>query len=319
MKSLILRLLPIVDLLLLPLVYPAAWLLKQVRRAGVHRLPACRGALLNVGVFPVRDHYYEPQFDLRHPNPPFTTDRSLPGIDWNVDGQLTVLDRFTFAAELADWQPSGSEPLTYYLQNGFFESGDAEYWYQLIRAFKPKRIIEVGSGHSTLVAARAIRRNRADDPAYACEHVCIEPFETPWLEQLGVSVLRRKVEDVDLSFFSRLGENDVLFIDSSHIIRPQGDVLFEYLQLLPTLAPGVIVHVHDIFSPKNYLPHWLSDEVKFWNEQYLLEAFLCHNRDWRIVGALNYLQNHHYERFKAVAPFITPDRVPGSFYIQRRA
>lgn len=94
-----------------------------------------------------------------------------------------------------------------------------------------------------------------------------------WLEEVGVSVVRKKVEEVELSFFSRLQGNDILFIDSSHIICPQGDVLFEYLELLPSLNKGVIVHVHDIFSPKNYLKQWLQDEIWFWNEQYLLEAF----------------------------------------------
>jgi hypothetical protein len=96
-------------------------------------------------------------------------------------------------------------------------------------------------------------------------------------------------------------------------------VLFEYLELLPALSPGVIVHIHDIFSPKNYLKGWLEDEVRFWNEQYLLEAFLTHNRDWKIIGALNYLHHNHYEKLKAVAPYLTHDREPGSFYIQKIA
>jgi hypothetical protein len=207
----------------------------------------------------------------------------------------------------------------FYLNNGAFESGDAEYWYQLIRTIKPRRIFEIGSGNSTLMAIKAIDRNYDDDPHYKCEHICIEPYEMPWLEEAGVSVVRKKVEDVELSFFSKLQDNDILFIDSSHIIRPQGDVLFEYLELLPSLNKGVIVHVHDIFSPKNYLKQWLIDEVRFWNEQYLLEAFLLHNSSWTIVGALNYLHHNHYEKLKSVAPFLTPEREPGSFYIQKIA
>jgi hypothetical protein len=141
----------------------------------------------------------------------------------------------------------------------------------------------------------------------------------PWLEEAGVSVIRKKVEEVESSFFSQLQENDILFIDSSHIIRPQGDVLFEYLELLPSLNKGVIVHVHDIFSPKNYPKQWLIDEVRFWNEQYLLEAFLSHNSSWNIIGALNLLHHNHYEEFKMAAPFLSPEREPGSFYIQKIA
>lgn len=319
MRTLIQKILPIVDIVLVPLVYPAAWLLKNIRRAGVHMLPHCKNALMNVGVFPIRNHYYEPQFDNRNPKPDFSQDRNLPGIHWNISGQLETLKRFTFAPELADIPQEKPRSLTFYLNNGTFESGDAEYWYQLIRAIKPGRIFEIGSGNSTLMAINAIGRNHDDDQDYTCEHVCIEPYEMPWLEEAGVSVVRTKVEDLGLSFFSRLQENDILFIDSSHIIRPQGDVLFEYLELLPSLNKGVIVHIHDIFSPKNYLKRWLEDEIWFWNEQYLLEAFLSNNTTWQIVGALNQLHHNHYEELKSVAPFLTPEREPGSFYIRKTA
>jgi len=319
MKKLIKQLLPMADIILMPIVYPAAWLLKNIRRAGVHRLPHCKNALMNVGVFPIRNHYYEPQFDNRNPKSDFFQDRHLQGINWNVSGQLEMLERFSFSKELADIPQKKSNSLKFHLNNGTFESGDAEYWYQIIRTIKPKRIFEVGSGNSTLMAINAITKNHDEDQSYKCEHICIEPFEMPWLEEVGVSVVRKKVEEVELSFFSQLQESDILFIDSSHIIRPQGDVLFEYLELLPSLNKGVIVHVHDIFSPKNYLKQWLQDEVRFWNEQYLLEAFLSHNSTWKIVGALNYLHHNHYEKFNSVAPFLTPEREPGSFYIQKIA
>jgi hypothetical protein len=274
---------------------------------------------MNVGVFPIRSHYHEPQFDNRIPKSDFSQDRHLPGINWNVSDQLEMLERLTFSKELADIQQEKSNSLKFYLNNPSFKSGDAEYWYQLIRAIKPRRIFEVGSGYSTLMAINAINKNHNDDPNYKCEHICIEPYEMPWLEEAGVTVLRRKVEDVELSFFSQLHENDILFIDSSHIIRPQGDVLFEYLELLPSLNKGVIVHVHDIFSPKNYPKQWLQDEIWFWNEQYMLEAFLSHNSNWKILGALNFLHHNHYEKFKLVAPFLSPEREPGSFYIQKIA
>jgi hypothetical protein len=316
MKKLIL---PLVDVILMPFVYPAAWLLKNIRRAGVQRLPLCKSALMNVGVFPIRNHYYEPQFDNRTPKPDFSEDRNLSGVNWNISGQLELLERFMFSKELMDIPKKKPESLKFYFNNGAFESGDAEYWYQLIRTIKPGKIFEIGSGNSTLMAISAIAQNQSDDPNYKCEHICIEPYEMPWLEETGVSVVRSKVEDVELSFFSKLQENDILFIDSSHIIRPQGDVLFEYLELLPSLRKGVIVHIHDIFSPKNYLKEWLQDEVRFWNEQYLLEAFLTHNSTWKVVGALNYLHHNHYEKFKTVAPFLTPEREPGSFYIQKIA
>ncbi len=127
----------------------------------------------------------------------------------------------------------------------------------------------------------------------------------------------RRVEDVGLGLFSELAENDLLFIDSSHVVRPQGDVLFEYLELLPTFRPGVIGHVHDVFSPRDYLKEWVVDLVKLWNEQYILKAFLTSNGDWKIIGALNYLHHSHPERLRKHCPYLTPDREPGSFYLQR--
>lgn len=317
MKKLIKKSISLADIILTPFVYPAAWLLKNIRRAGVHRLPFCKRALMKIGVFPIRNHYYEPQFDNRNPKPDFSKDRKLPGIDWNISGQLEFLERFVFSQELADIPLKKSKNIEFYLNNGAFEAGDAEYWYQIIRTIKPRRIFEIGSGNSTLMAINAIKQNHVSDPDYKCEHICIEPYEMPWLEQSGVSVIRSKIEDVELSFFSKLQENDILFIDSSHIIRPQGDVLFEYLELLPSLNNGVIVHIHDIFSPKNYPKQWLQDEIRFWNEQYLIEAFLTCNSTWKIIGALNYLHHNHYAELKTVAPYLTSEREPGSFYIQK--
>ncbi|MEO0644772.1 MAG: class I SAM-dependent methyltransferase [Cyanobacteria bacterium J06650_10] len=317
MKSIILRFLPAIDFLLLPLVYPAAWLLKNTRRIGVQKLPQCRNAFFKVGVFPIQNHYYEPQFNHHVLTKPLSRDRVLPAINWNASSQLEKLNSFTYAHELSDIPTEKSSRLEFYFGNGSFESGDAEYWYQLIRTVKPRRIIEIGSGNSTLIAIKAIKKNSEEDGKYSCDHTCIEPYEMPWLEQSGVSVIRTRIEDIDPSFFEKLESNDILFIDSSHIIRPQGDVLFEYLELLPTLNLGVIVHIHDIFSPKNYPSSWLKEQVRFWNEQYILEAFLSHNTDWEIVGALNYLHHNHYQQLKSISPFLTPEREPGSFYLRK--
>ena len=316
-KSAILMFLPIIDWLLLFFVYPSAWLLKSIRQIGVQKFPQCKQAFIRIGIFPIQDHYYEPQFNYQTLGKYLSQDRILPGLDWNIASQLERLNSFTYAHELSEIPTKKGNKLDFYLGNGSFESGDAEYWYQLIRSVKPKRIIEVGSGNSTLMAIKAIQSNRKEDTDYECQHICIEPYEMTWLEDTGVSVVRQCVENIDVAFFKSLEENDILFIDSSHIIRPQGDVLFEYLELLPTLNEGVIVHLHDIFSPKNYPSQWLKEQVRFWNEQYLLEAFLSHNEHWKIIGSLNYLHHNHHEALKVAAPFLTPEREPGSFYIQK--
>jgi hypothetical protein len=147
--------------------------------------------------------------------------------------------------------------------------------------------------------------------------LCIEPFEAPWLESTGVRVLRQRVEEIDPTLFAELEENDMLFIDSSHIIRPQGDVVTEYLEILPSLPRGIIVHVHDILTPRDYLREWVVDRMVLWNEQYLLEAFLSGNDSWKIVGALNLLKHRHFAQLQRACPYLTPEREPGSFYIQR--
>lgn len=315
--KLVFMILPVADVFLFPFVYPGAFFLKCIRIAGVQRLPLCRKALLHVGVFPIRNHYYEPLFDTRNMKSSLALDRFLPGIDWNIEGQIELLNKFESQNEINSISNSKIDDLTFYIGNGAFESGDFEYWYNLIRLKKPKKIFEIGSGYSTLIAIKAIEKNQMEDQEYYCKHICIEPYQMPWLELTGIKVIRKKVEDVNVDFFSELGGDDILFIDSSHVIRPQGDVLFEYLDLLPRLNKGVIVHIHDIFSPKDYLDSWVSNEIKFWNEQYLLEAFLTSNRDWKIIGALNYLHHHHYDKLKDKCWYLIPEREPGSFYIQK--
>ena len=319
MKILIKLLFPVLDLCLAPFVLPAAFLMKLLRRAGVERLPVSRKALSAAGVFPVADHYYEPLINFDLLLKPLEQHRFLPGININTAEQLSLLERFCFSEELRPFLAPKANDLTYSFGNGFFDSGDAEFLYNIVRLRKPKRVVEIGSGNSTLLVIEAIRRNQTDDPGYRCEHICIEPYEMPWLERSGVQVLRQRVESVEKGLFERLSCDDLLFIDSSHVIRPQGDVLCEFLEILPLLQPGVVVHIHDIFTPRDYPHAWVVDRVRLWNEQYLMEALLSGNPHWKIIGALNYLRHEHFSALKAACPFLTPDREPASFYIEKVA
>lgn len=311
------RLIPAIDAFLIPFIYFSGKILKKVRKIGVNKFPLCKKTLLKIGIFPIIDHYYEPLFDVRTLCRPLSDNRVLPGIDWNEAEQLHILSQFSFNDELIGLPTSKLTNTEFYINNGAFLSGDAEYWYNLIRLKKPKNIIEIGSGYSTLMAIKAIAKNSEIDATYRCNLVCIEPYEMPWLENLNISVIRERVETISVDFFLQLQHGDILFIDSSHVIRPQGDVLFEYLELLPSLNNGVIVHIHDIFSPRDYLQQWIEDEVKLWNEQYLLEAFLTNNPKWKIIGALNFLHHNHYESLSEKSPYLHKNREPGSFYIQK--
>lgn len=297
----------------------AIWL-KLIRRLGTQRMGISKSIFNKVGVFPIRDHYYEPMFNgqLRKS---LREDRVLPGIDLNVDEQLEILSKFHFNNELLEFPSEKKSGLEYFYQNPSFQSGDSEYLYNIIRLYKPSKIVEIGSGYSTQIAAAAIRKNRVEDSSYMCNHICVEPYEHAWLEQLNVQVIRNLVEDVDKDVFQSLGQNDILFIDSSHMIRPQGDVLVEYLEILPLLKPGVFVHIHDIFTPKDYLDEWVVDLVRFWNEQYLLEAFLSFNAHFKIVGALNYLKHNFPKELCEKCPVLEKNlsvREPGSFWLLRK-
>jgi len=232
-----------------------------------------------------------------------------------------MLERFHYNDEFKNISDDCVDDLSFHFSNSTFEQGDAEYWYNLIRLKKPKKIIEIGCGNSTKMAQLAINQNKKENDNYQCEHICIEPYEMPWLEKIkDIKLIRKKIEDVDTDIFKKLGNNDILFIDSSHMIRPQGDVLYEFLELLPTLHNGVIVHVHDIFSPKDYPESWSFGYVRFWNEQYLLEAFLSNNNDWEIIGTINFLYYNYYDKLKGKCPRLTHEtEEPKSFYIQKKA
>jgi predicted O-methyltransferase YrrM len=318
MKKVILLLLPILDFLLSPFILASALLFKLISRLGMRKLFFSKNIFNAIGIYPVRDHYYEPLINAKHLIKPLSQERVLPGINWNLDAQLTLLNSFTFQEELKVIPQNFVSDLQFYYKNGSFETGDADFLYSLIRFKKPKRIIEIGSGHSTKIARLAIEKNNKDDNEYSCHHICIEPYEMRWLEKTGVDVIRKRVEHLDISFFNQLEANDILFIDSSHMIRPQGDVLFEYLELLPTLNKGVIVHIHDIFSPRDYLEDWIIKENRFWNEQYLLEAFLTCNKEWEIIAGVNYLKHNHFNLLKEKLPLLTIDKEPGSFYMVKK-
>lgn len=270
-----------------------------------------------IGMFPILDHYYEPRFNYKNLKYSLSADRQLSGIDFNVSEQLSFLKKFNYNDELIELTNLPENELTFSFSKGPFRSGDAEYLYNIIRLLKPKKIIEIGSGYSTLIAQHGLSKNLIENKTYHCEHICIEPYPCTWLEKLPLKVIRTLVEEVDISFFKQLNDGDILFIDSSHIIRPQGDVLFEYLQILPSLNSGVIVHIHDIFTPKDYLSDWLINGTIFWNEQYLLEAFLSLNNSYKIIGALNYLKHNYYNELAEKCPILTNDREPGSFWIKK--
>lgn len=307
----------IIDVLIAVLIPPIACVLYAFKRIGPVRLPLSRDTFRALGVFPIVDHYYEPLFNPRHLTNDLAAERPLPGLCLNEAQQVNLLRNLGFADELVEARISQlpSRVEDFYIHNGGFESPDAEFLYQIIRYSRPKKFYEIGSGNSTKIARKALLRN-SQHYGIQADHVCIEPYEMPWLEKFGVRVIRERVERCSVSLFQQLEAGDILFIDSSHMIRPQGDVLFEYLQVLPKLRAGVIVHIHDVFTPRDYPKFMICDDNRFWNEQYLMEALLTDSRKFEVMAALNYLKYHHFELLRSVCPFLTQGKEPGSFYIR---
>ena len=283
----------------------------------MNNFPLTRDALIRRGVFPIIDHYYEPLFNPRHLRTPLDVVRDLPGIAFRIDSQLDLLSRLRWRTEIESWPDAELPGLgrVFPLPDSQYGPGDADFLYQFLRLTRPRNVVEIGCGGSSKIIELALAANRADG-AGPCSHVCIEPYENPWLERLGVELLRARVEDVDPAFFRALGPGDLLFIDSSHVIRPHGDVLCEFQRVIPSLAAGVFVHVHDIFTPRDYPSEWLVNKVKLWNEQYLFETMLAHNPRYQVVASLNLLKHCEFEALQACCPWLTANSEPGAFYFQ---
>ncbi len=241
------------------------------------------------------------------------------GIDFRENDQLTLLEKLgAYQSEYISFGSRKPDEVGKYRYGGAFPKVDAEVAYALTRLLKPKRIVEIGTGFSTLVFAEALRANKAE--GVGCEFTSIDPYVSWSVAELppsSVNHLSQPVELVSQSVFDCLGEGDFLFIDSSHVWRPGNDVDFEYFHLLPRLNRGVIVHIHNIFLPFPYPPHWLTQEHVFWNEQMILAAFLAFNPNFQVILANNFLGNAHFQAMSKFLPSIVPGSTGGSFWMRR--
>lgn len=195
-----------------------------------------------------------------------------------------------YEQELSVLFRSGGQMHGYDPQNASYSPTDAAVLYAVVRDGKPGKIIEIGSGRSTLVMATAIRAARREEPSYAPQLVCIEPYPPDYLTPPPAEVtevMTDGVQSLPLKLFAALGPGDILFIDSTHVAKYGSDVVYEYLEILPALAPGVRIHVHDIFLPFDYPSAWIEELRFFWNEQYILQAFLAMNQNFRIDYAVH--------------------------------
>ena len=228
-------------------------------------------------------------------------------IDLNHSKQMELLREF--ASYLPDFPYSAkSQELMYSLDNGWFENSDGYILFCFLKKFRPKKVIEIGSGHSSALMLDAQK------PLFGgnLELTFIDPNPDDRLSQFisrsdnsqNAKVIRREVQEVEVDFFKALDENDILFIDSSHVAKAGSDLNYILFDILPVLRPGVIIHFHDIFYPFEYPEFWLTKLFKGfgWNEVYMLRAFLAHNDRYEVLFFNDYLEKSEESFYKKRLP-----------------
>lgn len=277
---------------------------------------------MNPPIYPY-GHFYSPVVDTEdianRANEIWRDRDSVLGVDMNASKHLEILSEWfpQFISEY-DYPDFGDpqNPRGYFNQNDQFSWLDSRALFVFLRKIRPKRFVEVGSGFSSLLIADVNTRFNDNE----CELVCIEPFPRSFLRE-GINGLTRLVElpvqDVALEEFRRLGKGDVLFIDSSHVAKTGSDVVHLFLNVLPQLNPGVLVHVHDVFLPLEYPKAWAIEQNRSWNEQYLLHALLLFSTRFRVIFGSAYAAHVHGSSVvKALARADGHGMSGGSFWIE---
>lgn len=283
---------------------------------------ALRRGAGRLGLQVVPRTFYSPIPDLDALAPDAFEHRStLAGVRFDPDEQLEWA-RERLAGAMAEFDP----PATCLTTDPVYTRGtpsypllDATVLYGIMRTLRPRRVIELGSGASTLVTAQALLANAGDGAP--CELEVFDPYPSAIAQRLdGMARLhKRRAQDVELDAFAALEPGDVLFVDTTHTVKIGSDVNFVVLEVLPRLAPGVVVHFHDIFLPYEYPRRWLEDFGLYWAEQYLLQAFLAHNSDFDVLFAVAALaRDRRSELTELLPPHVTPG-AGAAFWLRRRS
>jgi hypothetical protein len=236
--------------------------------------------------------YYSPLNDcefLRKNEDLWKNGNALRDIDWNLEGQMKVARMVgEFVDELRDVplkRPEGA--VEYCWDNHFWNSSDALVQYGILRGLKPGKVTEVGCGWSSLLMQRALEKNEIP-----CDVIQIEPYPNREIfKQLPAAWIHNEciLQRAPMSAFERLQAGDICFYDGSHCAKTASDVNWFFFEILPRLAPGVVIHIHDIFLPEPYPDPWIFERGQTWNEQYILQAFLMHNHNYEIIMGNRYL------------------------------
>ncbi len=274
------------------------------------------------GLFPA-GHFYSPipsPDEIRRDQDTIFAEhpRQLPGLDLNEDAQLALLESFVPFYDQMPFAPTAQDGLRYFYENDAYSYSDAILLHCMIRHLEPKRIIEVGSGYSSCMTLDTNDLHFHGE----IETTFIEPYPE-LLESLlsdgdreHVRIITSRLQDVDLAEFDRLEAGDIFFVDSTHVSKVGSDVNRIVFDILPRLAPGVHVHVHDIFHPFEYLRAWI-EEGRAWNEIYLLRAFLQYNNAFEVVLMNTYMEEFHEDFFAEHMPLCL-ENPGGSIWLRRK-
>jgi predicted O-methyltransferase YrrM len=281
------------------------------------------GELFGLSILPA--HFYSPVPDTRILRQTFKrwyTPSSMAGVSIDVTSQEAFLQLLSSHKHECPTLPDYDEVAQRGLGEGY-NVVDAHTLYLVLRHFKPKKMIEVGSGVSTLFALEALAKNNAEASTNTGV-TCVEPFPRRGLQKLSeegkVSLMVEFVQNVPVETFQQLGENDVLFIDSSHVLKTDSDVQYLYLEVLPQLKKGVVIHIHDIFFPyPTPEPEtWIFRQHQFWNESPLVQAFLAFNPAFEILLCGSYMHHHAPKSLQSVVSVYDPAKIfTGSLWIKK--
>lgn len=280
---------------------------KQIKKI-VDNLPYIKGLRSQVDQLHVPPgHFYSPiisREDLISREDKIWKDapRSIQGLDLNEDDQLKLLNELKRFYDELPFQSKANGGLRYCYDNLYFSYNDAILLFCMIRKYKPKKIIEIGSGWSSAVMLDT--NNLFFDNSIKCTF--IEPYPKRLNSLLNendkIDLIEQPLQNVDIEIFEELNENDILFIDSTHVSKTGSDVNFLMFEVLPRLAKGVIIHFHDIFYPFEYPKKWVLDKKISWNEGYVLRAFLSYNSKFKIIAFNAFLEEFHKEWFSENMP-----------------
>lgn len=295
-------------------------MIKLIKKV-INNLPYIKGLKSQVDLLShPPGHYYSPiisKEDLikREDKIWKKSSKNIQGINLNEVSQLRLLNGLVGYYNELPFEASVKEGLRYYYNNKMFRHFDAIILYSMIRMCKPKRIIEVGSGFSSAVMLDT--NNLFFENSIKCTF--IEPYprrlKSLLFENEKIDLIEQPVQNVDVKLFEQLGENDILFIDSSHVSKTGSDVNFLMFEVLPRLTKGVKIHFHDIFYPFEYPKKWAIDKRLSWNEDYILRAFLLYNNKFKIIAFNTFFEEFHKKWFEENMPLCLKSEA-GSIWLE---